>query len=576
MDVRSGALSATFDDNGCFLREISVAGEEIFRGIGFVARDAHWGTPGLAGEPQFRRTDDGLSLQSRGRLQIASGDLDWSISWLISPGRVEAKAEWSSASGFDTNRTGFVILHSLGASRGQSVEVTHPDGAREQATFPALVSPNQPFFDIAAMEYTTSRGSHVRLTFSGEVFEIEDQRNWTDASYKTYCRPLRLPYPYRIEPGERGEQIVRLEVLAHGPSRATERSTPRIGQQLPLPFLGTSIPPGPLGAEAASAVRELQLNFTAIELDLEAPDSWMDFDRKWTAGGERVRIDVRPSQEDVVLDALRQLSSKSGASALSGVTVWGADDALISQARALLPGIRIGAGSAAFFADLNRMRPLPTLADYLSWPSNPTVHGSTDDTIGETTEASEDLLATIVARAPDRELQVGPFTLGMRFNPVATTPEGRSGAPSDPRQKETLAAAWAVGSLSGLLSISVTALTFFEPSGPKGLLSEGGRITPAGAVLARLARLAGSPATSVRWAHAPRARGLLIESGPSVHLCIAYARGQADSLPLPQGPWRLEELTHSGFTTSEADLSGELAVSAFSVHWLTRLSLPSP
>ncbi len=34
----------------------------------------------------------------------------------------------------------------------------------------------------------------------GEVFEMEDQRNWTDASFKTYCRPLALPIPYRLEP----------------------------------------------------------------------------------------------------------------------------------------------------------------------------------------------------------------------------------------------------------------------------------------------------------------------------------------------------------------------------------------
>ena len=28
------------------------------------------------------------------------------------------------------------------------------------------------------------------------IFEMEDQRNWTDASYKTCVRPLALPWPY--------------------------------------------------------------------------------------------------------------------------------------------------------------------------------------------------------------------------------------------------------------------------------------------------------------------------------------------------------------------------------------------
>lgn len=29
--------------------------------------------------------------------------------------------------------------------------------------------------------------------FEGDVFEMEDQRNWTDASYKTYCTPWGCP-----------------------------------------------------------------------------------------------------------------------------------------------------------------------------------------------------------------------------------------------------------------------------------------------------------------------------------------------------------------------------------------------
>ena len=31
-------------------------------------------------------------------------------------------------------------------------------------------------------------------------FEMEDQRNWSDASYKTYVRPLALPWPFVLRP----------------------------------------------------------------------------------------------------------------------------------------------------------------------------------------------------------------------------------------------------------------------------------------------------------------------------------------------------------------------------------------
>mgnify|MGYP006195238293 CR=1 FL=1 len=45
-------------------------------------------------------------------------------------------------------------------------------------------------------------------TANGDVFEMEDQRNWTDASYKTYVRPLALPWPYTLEAGTELEQAV--------------------------------------------------------------------------------------------------------------------------------------------------------------------------------------------------------------------------------------------------------------------------------------------------------------------------------------------------------------------------------
>ena len=46
----------------------------------------------------------------------------------------------------------------------------------------------------------------------GDTFEMEDQRNWTDASYKTYVRPLALPWPYLIAKGETIDQKVTLTV----------------------------------------------------------------------------------------------------------------------------------------------------------------------------------------------------------------------------------------------------------------------------------------------------------------------------------------------------------------------------
>ena len=570
MRFEKGRLSGLIDDNGAFFREIAVGDEEVFRGVGFVVRDDSWGTPALAGVARLSEAGDGFRVELGGELATGSGDLTWSIVWTLAETAVEARVEWSSRSGFLTNRTGLVILHSLGASRGRPVRVTHPDGSVENASFPRLVSPHQPFFDIAAMDYETAAGNRLCIAVGGEVFEIEDQRNWSDASYKTYCRPLRLPFPYRIEAGASGFQTVRIEVIPsasnHRPAEAA--AAPSIGPEMRMPLIGASLPPGPLGDRAPAAISELGLSFTAIELSLEGGEPLGDIDAKIRSANRRCRIDVRSAPREAVLECLRALGPKLAGRDSLGVTLFGADDKLIAEARMLVGRHPIGSGAVANFAELNRTDPLPG-ADYIAWASNPTVHGVTDDTIGETTETSEDILATIESRAPARTFDVGPLTLGARFDPAAI-----SGAqtPSDPRQNEGIAAAWAVATLCGYLSANVRAVTIFEPFGPKGLMSASGALAPAGFVLQRLAGFEGAPTCSVRWAGAPRARGLLIFGSERISLCVAYARHDSVTLTLPEGEWRVEELEPRGFSVAGLGGRNRLRVGDFSVHWLEKIS----
>ena len=49
------------------------------------------------------------------------------------------------------------------------------------------------------------------VRMEGDTFEMEDHRNWTDASFKTYVRPLALPWPYTLPKGETFKQSVTLD-----------------------------------------------------------------------------------------------------------------------------------------------------------------------------------------------------------------------------------------------------------------------------------------------------------------------------------------------------------------------------
>jgi D-apionolactonase len=562
-----GPLSLRLDNNGAFAREISLDGEELFRGIGLVVRDANWGTPTLSASAAVMQHADLVTVKSGGVLDHLGGDLNWSIDWSIMPRGLEAKAIATSRRGFDTNRTGFVVLHSLLATRGLAVRVTHPDGKIEETRFPDLVSPHQPFFDITALEYTTAAGHRLCLRFEGEIFEIEDQRNWTDASYKTYCRPLRLPYPYRIGQSARVEQSVQVQFLAHPPVIVeTSEAKPLIQKSASMPLLGTSLPPGPLFPGQAEALRALSLGFTAIEIDLSDAGWLAVAETKIAVAPGPLRIDVRGSEPDDTRAAISALSPMLGSKTIVGLSLWDADEALINSARAAAPGIRIGGGTGAFFTELNRLTRWPA-ADYLAWTSNPTVHGFDDDTIGESTEPLADILRTARHRSESLKFQIGPMTLGLRYNPNATTPEGRrQAAPADPRQSDMIAAAWLVGTIAGFIDCAIETLTFFEPAGPKGLLSNDRVWSPAAHVLARLSPLAGLPVSVLRWPRHPRAAGLLIEAPNERILCLAYPRDEDIPLSLPSGTWRrAEKLTRSGFFETSGE---EFRTGRFGVSWL--------
>ena len=128
------------------------------------------------------------------------------------PATCPSRRKVRALSDFVTNRTGFVVLHPLEGVSGAPVEVEHVDGSVEQSRFPELIDPTCPFMDIRALTHEPLPGLRVACRMEGDTFEMEDQRNWLDASYKTYVRPLALPWPYTIAQGEKLSQRISLAV----------------------------------------------------------------------------------------------------------------------------------------------------------------------------------------------------------------------------------------------------------------------------------------------------------------------------------------------------------------------------
>ena len=103
---------------------------------------------------------------------------------------------------FETNRCGFCILHPIVGLAGSPVSVEHTDGSVVETVLPELIDPWQPFKDMRAITHTVRDGLTAECRMEGDTFEMEDQRNWSDASYKTYVRPLALALALRAACGQ--------------------------------------------------------------------------------------------------------------------------------------------------------------------------------------------------------------------------------------------------------------------------------------------------------------------------------------------------------------------------------------
>ncbi len=477
--ISAGPISCSFE--GMALRWVEWEGIEILRAIAFVVRDRNWGPyqPEVRVEA-FTAQPDAVLLRLAARIAEATAALECRVEIELTAGGLSISARATSRGIFHTNRTGLVVLHPA-ACAGATIRVEHAAGGTTAGQFPLLVSPHQPFRDIGAIEHEPVPGLVARIGFSGEVFEMEDQRNWTDASFKTYSRPLALPYPYALADGETAAQTVSVSVIGRPRARrGSHRDIPRIELAADaagrLPRLG-------IGGRARDYVgtrdqlgrlTELEPALLLLEAEAENPTgpagSLEGFRAAVEATGARAAVMLRPEREGLAVWRDRLARAGVQPDELALVT---ANRAVVEEARHAFPGARIGAGTDAFFAECNRIPP-PT-ADFLFWTVNPTVHATDDDSVMETLSVLADQAATARARHPDAALWCGPVTLRMRFNPNATGPAVADPpelppADVDARQRGLFTAAFTLGQIAGWSAAGVETLVLYAPFGPRGVI----------------------------------------------------------------------------------------------------------
>ncbi len=490
--LHAGNLETIYDSGS--LRYIRLGNEELLRGIYVALRDAEWGTlsPIISNE-KIVCTKNGFAI---------SYDCPYTINGLtvfrwhvIIEGDQKNEIVFSisgfALTTFQKNRAGLCVLHPIKTCAGQSCEITSTKGEVLENIFPVFIAPHQPFTNIKKMRWKTPEKNICEITFEGDIFETEDQRNWTDASYKTYSTPLCLPFPTTLHAGETIHQQILFSVVSPKHFSAIKTTCENnivlefdLRKALSLPKIGTSRADTKPGEQSISWLRKLQLDHYRTNLKLYE-DNWHSHFEE--ANSEAQRLGTKLSLalhlrcENDLMDFISTDVIKSNQ--LKEITVLGPSKITESrfiekqfpQLKKKFPGIQIGAGTDCYFAELNRNIMHAPLPDFISFSINPQVHAFDNLTLIENMEAQYDAVISAKKLYPTLPVHISPVTLKPRFNP--NSKEYLSGnlqydRNPDRRQHTLFALAWTLGSIRNLAAAGAAAITFFQSVGDNGIISE--------------------------------------------------------------------------------------------------------
>ncbi len=567
--LRAGPMTLLFEEASGSVRRLSVAGHEIVRRIYPAVRDRDWNTvPARIWDVQVRDGGDSFAVQYLGRCVQEGIDFAWKGTINGDPGGTVAfRMEGQTRSAFLRNRIGLCILHPLRCA-GQSATVETADGGQRRGTFPRYIWPQPPFSNFVKLWHAPAPGLRVRLDLSGDLFEMEDQRNWTDASFKTYSTPVSLPRPVAVPVGMLVDQSASLHIeensAAPRPAPAPllildarpGRALPRIG--FGLARHGFSL--RPLEIQRLRALRPAHLR---ADLRTGAP-GWEDVLRRAAeeakALGCPLELAVHLGEIAPLRDVLkssrppvaRVLLFQEGAPAIQQSLARAAKEALAP----LLPGVPIGGGSNGHFADLNTGQ-APKDWDLAGWPATPQVHMHDDLTLVENLEGLSATVESARLFCGERPLAVTPVTLLPREGPGSPGPRGSAPA-VDQRQWSLLGAAWTLGSLKHLAEAGASSITYYETAGAGGLMDREPRpVYPLYHVFADVAELADARLLPCRSGDPLSFDGMALSAGGRTRVLAANLGADARRLTVAPLPARVSLKRLNPATLEEATVRPE-------------------
>lgn len=532
--LQAGPVSLLYQQGT--LRSICLGEHEIVQRVYIALRDRFWNTihPQItpfsiqSNSSSFHISFKALHKQNKINF-LWRGEITGSTD-----GTIQYSMHGEALSTFQRNRIGFCVLHPLELCAGRACTIEQTDGNIIEDTFPVFISPFQPFKDIRQISYKVPSVGSVDIRFSGDTFEMEDQRNWTDASFKTYSTPLSLPIPAIVEQGDIIEQSVTIKVFIENHvvadvPKPIEVRIPEKQQSFQLPLLGSCHNHlEQLTPFSIELLQQLSLSHVRFEINCSSDTLISDIENAATlcthlstTAELALYFSANYGSEIQLLSRVLHTSQIP----VSNFLIYSQDHPvtpaeLISTAAPYLysyaPTASTGAGTNSYFVELNRHHPTTDLLDLICYSANPQVHTFDNEAIITNLPGLGETLRTAALFQGKSRPAISPLTL----RPRKLKPEKFGGA--DPRQTGLFGAAWTVGSLKQCIEGGAESVTLFETVGNGGLMpSQESSVYPVYHVVASIREMVGSQVKICSCTDQNKITSIALYRGSSMMLLLA-------------------------------------------------------
>lgn len=524
-----------------FIRRVRYGNIEVVRMIYMALRDQNWNTyePIIENE-KINEESDSFSVRYDCFHELNGKRIfKWhSIIHGKANGEISFEIFGEALADVLKNRAGLCILHPIKHTAGSPCQTYHEDGSVGTSNFPIMISADNPFKYLKSFRWRCE-DTWYALSYEGDSFETEDQRNWCDASYKTFCTPLDIPFPVQLKAGDKVHQKVifkadgNLRAIPDNGDKAVEITAGDRRFQVPKIGIAASTERETVSEETVEAIRQLKFNHYRIEVSPHL-NNWIKKFKLDCSNADALGlpleialhidnlkeleefhdkcIEVKPQIEHIILLSVDSPATKQS---------------LIREIAALkkqFPSVKIGAGTDYNYRELNVNRFDGTGLDFISYSIDPQEHATDDLTIIENIDAQADtIMSARDIYGVDKSIHISSLTLKKRFNPAATVPSNRvlpNELKADPRQITEFGAVFTLGSIKCLSMANANSATLYQTEGSQGIVSLSGQKYPAYHVLQQILTREGGELIEIESSRPLICDGLIVVNGRRSRLII--------------------------------------------------------